>query len=544
MMFNCLGSPLYAVRHRTFGSDDRMKLASVPAMLKSELIDGEHSPIVEMQPEETVARSFAYVYSEVERTRQGMRAISRYVPIDFLEDPKSMTAVGMNGVVHSHSCSSVLSQSTSVEGGYSIPVASFKLALSSEYSSSTNWGIALVRGRFLSPLVSMLEGTNAERLYSRLLLWDWYKRNPEEIGKTNYLLCDFDGFSLYTIGGNKRSTKSTISGSAGATLPWLVASTKGHASYESNSETKIENYKSGVMVLPSGPQKEFIPLKTPAQLIAEVAVFRTDLDKETYSQALFPQTTHTHRQLIAGIPENFCNPLCWTAESENVQPVFLQDVKQVGSGESQKCEFTVVYTPPGTEATSVTLNYGFVWALDGTNRLKLKASPVPLAPNTSPTLIDAGYNPRFKVSKADDANGPYTKLSWKLLFNVSDIENLLKPGMLPDVSGLKLQCANNMLPLSTNPRMLGSNPKQLELAVVYSYYSAEPLETEDLSKSKQCSLVGDMKFTLSGDRTVSRAVPVNNLTFPSVKVTKVEPKAASGAEPEAGNASTGSRDNH
>jgi hypothetical protein len=527
MVFQCTNSRMHVEKPKMFGSTDTKEISAIPSGLATEL---NLNDSVFVQSDEKITNSFAYVYSDAETKTEQHSDSTSYLPLNYERDPSQLTQVGVSGIDLSNSCSTVFGAAAQVSSGYSLPIASIKAALTSDYNNSTSYRLDLVKGQFVSPVVQMLHGSSVDQTFANLMLWNWYATHPNRAAQANWILQQFRGIALYRVGGNKVNTQTTVNVGGSTALPYVSAEGVAKASFRNTTDLQLQSFKSVTFLRTDGsPDRDFYQLPDPSAIADNVLKsVNVGLHTTASDLTLYDGGARVHYQDATGIPSVMCDRQKWSVPADPTAPISLVSVTPNTRDNGRSvCTFGVEFRPDAASIQSgKTLNYKFVNTFNGNGNPYSLAIPA-TATYTASSVPRLSYNGSTQYwsqnKKVSPAGTNYYELSWNEQFQIID-NNLLKPdNSAIDVSGLNLTCPSQVAaqPIITATRKAGPSGTQLLDVSLVGQYNDSLQDPATTNSYQQCALQGNVAYSFVSGSTVSKALPTNVIYYPTKQVVTV-----------------------
>ena len=517
------------VEKKGFWGDDVREVSAIPLTVSRELnLQVPQSLLV--QSDGNVIREFGYVYTKGE-TNTDQHNNASYLDIDYSHDAAQLTEPGISGVDYFSTCSSSMSAALQASAGYSLPIASVKAGLSSDYDQSNSYALHLVTGTFDSPVLLMYYGKvpsvspSQSKLFADLLFWKWYKDHTDRLSSDNWILQEFKGLALYKTGGFKQQTKFDFNIQGSVTLAAASANGVADAKFENQTQILVSSFQTAAIFDSAGAlHRIFFQLPTIAKLMNDIPLEASaSVDVASSTLDLVDKAPKVHVQDIAGLPAEFCDPHRWQTQGAQVSiQAAVEDVKN----NQQVCSFSVAYTPTDDDLTNgVVLKYNFVNTIDAAdgNKYDLKIpAGATLNGSNIPRLQLAG-GARFW--NASNAGIGLANLTWQLVYQLID-NNRIQNSSDIDLSSVTLTCSPSVdaQPILTATITAGAPPKKLTIDATAQFQGAAPDPTN--SKYSQCKLGGNVIYTLTGAANpVSKPLPDTVLYYPMHGPLAVAPAA-------------------
>ena len=497
------------------GGKEQIKdpLSAIPNSLQTNLYVANTitTPIVR-----SPGQVFAYVYRQADKTRIPDYDLGRMVTgVNFVQDPVEMLPKGGTELIYTNSCSSILSAAASANVGWSIPVASAKAALNSDYGNTQKTYIAVTQGEFESPLQKLLKDTNpSERLFGSFLLWQWYGLHGGEETQADFYLAHFNGVALYSLSTNQTKLDGSISLSGGITSPIasVAASLQGSLGLAS-SLTVTNNYT--YVFAPAAGQEwgGFLPFPIPDQLAATAnSVSATN---SATTSILIKGVQHQHTQSLSGVPNEFCNKDLWTTDYNKPDGKLSVVDQSPGTDESDPRKIPTCALKLGFDADDSVFANSSIVSLSYKLKLKqqiagkefaIPAGSLLLSPTSSPDLRLLSLTPRYKVTQtpAGSSSEFDYKFEWALDYQADDSSDAVKPdGKIQ--TALRMSCQPNKTP-NIVASTTWDNVNKIAHVVIDSmaYAGLDDVDVGATGKALTCSITGTLGFPMASPADGSR----------------------------------------
>lgn len=297
----------------------------------------------------------------------------------------------VNNLLYTQSCASLLKLGASEELDISFSVASLRQAMAVEFDSSGRKDLAIVFGRFSSPLGAQLRSSDvSQSLAAHLSTWRLYRGRPALASGARYV----DSLEAWLV--TKQITavrKGKLSVSAGGGAHWLVASAQGSTNAEVSASDSLEAGVYNVYVLRDPatlkPRVGFEPLPTPQAILALLKDSASQQQSPDLAPYYFLSDGAESRQrlVVVGMPEDFCAAGdSWTVATtsaagtpELVASRFVPGT--ITPSAPSRCEFDIRLNSSWTTATSLAQNGALELSYELTKpSLGLQVAGQPLVP--------------------------------------------------------------------------------------------------------------------------------------------------------------------
>lgn len=341
--------------------------------------------------------------------------------LKFADLPPELRLVSphFNGSSYSSACATSISYAFDLSGGYSMPAAGVKAALSGSGSETTANALRIVEGVFYSPFAAMWLGTYGDysdgsgstsiktlpadaaeplKTHVALLFWRWYAANPGRADQNNGILEYFSGIAVQEENQAASRRGAEVSGEFAASLPVLSASLKGKFATSSSADFWSKDYF--LAAFRDGRARHagshYMPLPRPVEISAHFASLKLLPWNGSDNLTIYDNTRVAISQYIYGMTAPHCASANWTITSPDgrsvaqpgltrrrVAPAF--DAQQVPI-----CLVELDYMPTDQDVSKgATLNFALTHAQSvasaaGTVQLRLAGSPVTLKPYSRP----------------------------------------------------------------------------------------------------------------------------------------------------------------
>jgi hypothetical protein len=489
---------------------------------------------------------FAYVYRQSDTLGSLSIDPSRLITdSNYTQDPVSMLLQGGTSTLYSSSCGSVVNAAASLNAGWSIPVASAKAALSSDYSSNVKSTIAVTQGYFHSPLYALWSSPDAtQRVFAGFLFWQWYVNHPNELPVNNFYLTDFQGVSLYGLATTQTSSDINLSASAGVSTPFVSLNSSLQTAL--NQQTYLSNTDNYTYIFApqnaANPWGDFAQLPSPTDIAG--AALNITTQKTTTSSIVSKGQVTDYSQLALGIPKDFCSTTQWDTDytNQNGPLVIASATSGIDNSSSEPtCTFLMEYTPadglfsPGATPQVISQNYHLrlKHAIGGVSLL-IAAAPVAFSTSISPILSASSDNsPRWKVNSenvvASTTEHDYS-LGWTIKYQINDSgdpvagvdQNVQMTMACPAVQGITI-------PIPSKSIQFDATGKTVTISLTSNIFNAPAtINADDVSSFVTCTISGVLNFQMVNPSGGGRVIPKGvgegiSLQFPAPKPQPITP---------------------
>jgi hypothetical protein len=490
-------------RHKTY--------SSVPSTLQN-LPDMPTSTRVISQTQDSLGLSFGYIYTAGERGTLNPSHDSQQLKLDPLDDPTSMIPDGTSFRLYSYDCGSVVNLAAKASFGASLPIVTFSGALNGEYQNQTVARLALVAGGFQAPLSRLLNGTQGEQLYGKLLLWDFYERNPNLIGQPLFYLAHLKGISVYQFGRSGVSADGSASLSAGLTLPFASASGSFKAQITKTINSTYNGYAWAVTLDANHPALDYQPLPTTAQLAPSAAgvTFSTLTVKEAGFTATVSQgLPYISKQSLVGVPRAVCDKNLWKTDPPQITiggnsagTLTVSDAEpSTDASGLPACSFSVTFQPNDSlfsgAVANLQLQYQLYFPLPpvapaGPPSFVVKVPSLPLATSSYPTLYQNGPS---NFTNPQPAAGHHLP-SWTTNLALVDPDNAVNTTSPPTVGSFAVTCPSGRpLTFNTSAAFVTATAPSVNLTASFDNDdSSTPLGYDSVPEA--CTMTGTLTLQM------------------------------------------------
>ena len=465
-----------------------------------------------------------------------------------------MIPVGTTFRLYSYDCGSVVNLAANASFGASLPVATFSAALKGTYSSTSSGRLALVTGLFRSPIAQLLDGTAPEQLYARLLLWDFYRRNPNLIGQPLSFLSQMRGVTVYEFSNAATSLDGSVQVSAGVTFPFASASGTFKDQVTNNVNSSFTGFSWAVL---GDAQKRPVLVYTTVPQAADLSatIQSAELIRDpNFTQIVTADVPYISKERLHGVPSIMCNDQLWAPNPAQVKtgdtlvgtlsllPGATPDKDADGT---PSCTFSIQLTTQsslfsGQDSTSFALDYKLTSTISNGQSPVTFSAQVPkleLATDTSPQLFGNGPS-TFDPNQPAPAPG-FHHLVWTVNLALVDPKNSVDLHATPNVTDFAVSCASkrqfSLVPGATV--ISGTTPR---ITLTATYDNDDSSHSLDYTGTPEaCTISGNLVLAMNptdaGPREpVSRPIPGLVIYIPKDKPTS----AAGGAAPTVSGLST------
>lgn len=232
-------------------------------------------------------------------------------------------------------------------------------------------------GHLISPVLIGLGSVEApssvkqselpSRFSTALAVWNWYRRNPDQIGKELFVRSKVVGFTRRTA--EKLSYRRIMAGeaAAGLSIPVISASASGNVDFGASSQAEVKDYAVAYW-------------EAPSETLPGPAVLKAGIEGNAKSQfgpieGLPGQVTDNEpigdvSVLLKGVAGSACNGTFWklddTVQAGPADPT-ISDLS--AKPEKDGCKFSMTLTPPLTPSPTMRVQVGLKSELgDGANK--------------------------------------------------------------------------------------------------------------------------------------------------------------------------------
>lgn len=224
------------------GKLDKVERSSVPAVLQQAMDRSLIQPVTSIDGQSSW-NLFRYVSPTRRINLLGSSSFNDYLTDGTL--PQFMLPrpdPGSSSVFYRQSCASVVR--AALAANLAIPVASVKSAVESGFETHTE--LAIVQGRFFSPLSILLSPSQPRSARHRALLgiWLWYANRPGPVVDGEFFyLAGFNGVALYNLQKGAARTVGTVRGRAGLATPIGGVEADFSAALTQEASTEVESFE-------------------------------------------------------------------------------------------------------------------------------------------------------------------------------------------------------------------------------------------------------------------------------------------------------------
>lgn len=461
--------------------------------------------------EDSTGRLFLYLYTGAERKKISTLNPQQLIPGNYLQDPAELLVQGGVDAIYKQTCSSIISAAANSSAGWSVPIATASLALSSDYRNEARTILAVVRGDLRSPIASLMDAPNlGGQLFSSLLFWQWYANNMDASGIPHYYLTNLNAVSLYQFNSVSGRSDGQVAVKAGLTTPTATVSTNFTSMLKSdNSLEFVKNIT--YIVTPSEAQPywgSFRQAPTPQEIVGLAA--KLSAKKTASNTTISAGVENLHAQSITGIPVELCQRDLWDTDypksgEVNSQGTLLvaradPGVDQANGQHLPTCTFTMSFQPNSDIVKNVTLKYHLRLNRPvGTTYVLIPTDQLDLATSTSPTLVKLFLDNRFQIAEqtpvpgtAEVDYGIHWKIEYQLIEEESDSIKPINPG----TSTIALHCPQNVTPSVTSDAQYNSTTKRVSLDIHSWVYPYDGRDIKTNGPAYQCTISGTLDFVM------------------------------------------------
>lgn len=494
-------------------------------------------PVV-ILPDASIGRAFSYAYTKQSALPTDTN-LSNYLQADYLQDPATMAALGFDAAVYDYNCTASFAASLKADAGWTFPIGSIASGLQSDAKGQTSYHLALVSGRFQSPIWSYYRSVVAQdqKTYATLLLWDWYLRNPSALvdNVPRYLLTDFDGLTLYKVTTTSFSTNNTFKTSTAFTAGMISTNAELQAAYEKSTRSEVKSF--GVVVRGAAGHEadNFAQFPNANELARQLTnTARAHLDPKSTDLRLQSIDMH-HLQIITGVPQTVCTGP-WHAEAASGvvipgsvgvgNPTYLDPSK--GAVTLPSCSLPITYSPPanGNLPDRVDLDYYLTTDLiDPTSAVvataKFKADKVSLSQSGLPAI--GATSSKGLVDKdfptSSTAGGiTFFAYQWTVTYPITEdtaSTAVRIAAVSVDPAGTQITCGQRKVsPVTSTANYAVGGGASGTMTLVVTHQSDDQHEKLDASQLEFCNLDAALVFTLNSGAPVARKLPSTQLLYP------------------------------
>ena len=546
MMKSCVGNAFDSAKNRIYMESKYLHrkryVTAIPSFLSTNLY-----PILPSNPQfvlasngQSLTREFGYIYTDTEAS-----ALKEPVPgpasgfldgVDYSSVADLTTSPGISSFTYKTDCTNALSSDIDLTGGYSFPVVAIKGGLDAHYSTSSSYALALVAGRFESPVVDTLNNVGGHsnptaRSVLAFEIWDWYAANPSRMpGATrfpgNNLLSYYDGVALYRETGLKQNTNFNANLSASTGVPGVVTlATANTLALSQITTSNAQAFQTATYLVSGKASRGYSSLPTPHQLANYIsAAASAALDGVKSGDLTIVSSSSPPIKFYVdayGIPDKDCPGLSpWTFSDNRVS--VLSTGPMIDTEKHSYCEFTVQYSPAANDYLNGAVIAGTIDSgplpAPSNEIAHIRLKPIAFASTINPQLQTAGINGQIAYAQVP-AGATASSLSWSLTFRlVSDAaaaRQVTSPAQI-DVSGVYVDCAPGTFYPTSSPLTLSApvQPNVSNLSWILSYqYQGTAANLAKPGVTKTCTLKGPVIYSLPAGK-VSRSLPNVPIVFP------------------------------
>lgn len=221
-------------------------------------------------------------------------------------------------------------------------------------------------GQLISPILIGLGSANAppavkqselpSRFSTALAVWNWYRRNPDQIGKELYLRSRIVGFTRRTA--QKLSHRRIMAGeaAAGLSIPLISASAQGNVDFGASTKAVIKDY---AVAYWDAPSDKLPDLATLGAAIEGSANSQFEPIEGLPGQITDNELIRDVSVLLKGVASSACNGTFWkldeTVQADATDPT-ISDLS--ASPQDGGCRFTMTLKPPQTPSATMRVQVG------------------------------------------------------------------------------------------------------------------------------------------------------------------------------------------
>lgn len=342
---------------------------------------------------------------------------------------------------------------SSLDAGIEPPYSSFKAALDTD--SRRESSVMALSGSFLSPLRIALDGNDRRTAEAMMKLWQFYKDNPEYVGRAYYLR-EFQGVMIKHISTAEENARIESEGAFNLSGPIparLKATFGAGASRQSSfSGTDWQTILFADFDATYRRESLFAPLPSPADIRRYFESIRPLAYLGGNSTALVEGVPFLHVVELPGVPTEMATNF-W--ELESVAPGTFDntpvlDAGHYTKGEQYGCRFSLsgrparnYFNPYGGQRSGVaSLSYVIRSRQPvGGEYIRIQVeseTPVSIHP-----LAHIGRG-EFDLGKKENRR---FAVQWKLEIEVEDADNPVDYNVAPLLDKIELRNADGMLPI-------------------------------------------------------------------------------------------------
>lgn len=342
---------------------------------------------------------------------------------------------------------------SSLDAGIEPPYSSFKAALDTD--SRRESSVMALSGSFLSPLRVALDGNDRRTAEAMMKLWQFYRDNPEYVGRAYYLR-EFQGVMIKHISTAEENARIESEGAFNLSGPipakLKAAFSAGVSRQSSFSGTDWQTILYADFDATYRRESLFAPLPSPADIRRYFESIRPMAYLDGNSKALAEGVPFLHVAELPGVPTEMTAQF-W--ELESVAPGSFDntpvlDAGQYTKGEQYGCRFSL----SGRPARSHFNPYGGQGS--GIARLSyVIRSRQPVGGEYIRIQIDSetpvSIHPLAQVGRGEFDLGKKENrrfaVQWKMVIEVEDADNPVDFTVAPMLDKIELRNADGMLPI-------------------------------------------------------------------------------------------------
>lgn len=469
-----------------------------------------------------MSRLFGYVYTKADTERVSGFSVDtrRYLNVDYSKDAGQIVESGMGSLIYNQDCRGAIDVAANATGNVPLAPATLGAAANSALAGNFSARMSIASGWFRSPVSRQWhfetdEPERSQRLhfYSAMLLWDWYRRNPNA-GTENFLLYAIEGVSLYRFQSNQSELDLTASVNASLSIPFLSASTEVSGQLARSSSLKRETFEF-VMANRTDNQNPFGFEPMPTQEALRAAIAGNAMPKVDIldGDLIRPGSVKLFTVEIRSMPAAYCDQRYESQGTEAAQIRIRSVTWDFLAPVAPLCRFLVEFNPPAsiTGEGPYQLNFGL--------QARKADLPSSVAPFVIPVSVEfqKSDRPRLEVFAAagtpavQQLPGPpsVTRLTWTTNLRLWDSNEIVDPNQV-DTSGLYMvDCPIDAARVGefvidrNLPTRSNTQNRPIELTV-RGDFTALPQDWG--TRVTRCRVGGQIRYTID-NRSVPRIVP-------------------------------------
>ncbi|MGV7207108.1 hypothetical protein ACLB1G_04540 [Oxalobacteraceae bacterium A2-2] len=409
-------------------------VSSVPKSLQTHL---DVQAKVAWQEANSIARVFAFVYPDESYYMADLGRAWLLTEDTLANGDLTLVPDGVRRVGYNFDCAATIAAAIEANSDLTFPVATVSAALSAKYSGTKKSTLTLASGTFESPLGKMLDAASGKdgQFFGLMYQYDWYTKHPAT-SKGYKIVDSIEGVSLVELMKLTESTEGKADAKAALHFPLFNVNSSSSLKKEINEALSVEGYYVATLLDAAGnPRIHWRSLDTPGAIADKMKNHTARVDPVSDLNPL-PGLVATHKQMVAGMPAQFCNDLVWGIDASKHAGLRLKDVRPSAEN-SLVCEFTVQYEVPATATDRIRLDYQFygknyMYGEKDQVKLSLPVEPVYLKINRDPVVVATQADPKPKSSQS--------WLSWNVQFLVQDGSAVADLSKLPLINSSAIKC--------------------------------------------------------------------------------------------------------